>query len=129
MTDPLANLAARAAADPFFLAAPLAEFARSEGLDDAGLADALGCPMSDLTHVRLCRAPRPTPDDFRADVAAVATRFGLDPAALAAAVRRGQSLARLRAAHAGAAEPGLLLAARDDDRSPPPPTPDGGTPP
>ncbi len=117
MSEVLNHLAARVATDPLFLAHPLAEFARSEGLDDAGLAAALGCRPTDLTRLRLCRAPRP--DQFRADATAVAERFGLDPAVLAAAVRRGESLARLRAAARGSAEAGFLLAARDDDRDPP----------
>jgi hypothetical protein len=112
MSAALDHLAARAETDPTFLANPLAEYARSEDLDSAGLAAALGCPAADLTRLWLCGVPRR--DQFRADVAAVAARFGIDPDALAAAVRRGQSLARLRAA-AATAEPGWLLAARDPD--------------
>ena len=37
MSDPLLSLAARVAADPFFLASALAVYAVSEELDDAGL--------------------------------------------------------------------------------------------
>lgn len=119
MSGALDHMAARVAGDPFFLAHPLAEFAKSERLDDPALAARLGCRAEDLTPVRLCRAPRPDPADFRADVAAVAARFGIDPGALAGAVRRGQGLARLREQAPAAAEPGMLLAARDAD--PPPP--------
>ncbi|MDB5308365.1 MAG: hypothetical protein JWO38_2567 [Gemmataceae bacterium] len=118
MSDALRHLATRVTADPFFLAHPLAEFARSEGLDDPGLAARLGCRIEDLTLLRLCRAPRPEPKEFRADLAAVAARFGLDSGALAAAVRHGQGLATLRSASRPDGPPGTLLAARDDD--PPP---------
>lgn len=112
MTQPLDHLAARVADDPFFLAHPLAGFARAAGLDDPGLAAALGCRPGDLARLRLCRSPRPDPADFRADVQAVADRFGLPAAALAAAVRRGQAVAHLRAAPPTGVD-GPLLAARD----------------
>lgn len=117
--SPIEHMARRVATDPFFLAYPLAEFATSERLDDAGLAAALGCKEADLPLIRLCRAPRPDPVGFRDDIAAVAGRFGIDGGTLAAAVRHGQGLAKLRAATATPApEPGFLLAARDDDRPP-----------
>jgi hypothetical protein len=112
-------MAARVAADPFFLAHPLAEYARSERLDDPALAARLGCRAEGLTLVRLCRAPRPGPAEFRADIAAVATRFGLDAAKLAAAVRHGQGLATLRGTpRPASAELGTVIAARDAE--PPP---------
>jgi hypothetical protein len=121
MSAALDHLAARVATDPLFLASALAEYARSEGLDDDGLATALGCARADLTRLRLCGTPRSDPEQFRTDVAAIAERFAIDTNTLAAIVRRGQSLARLRAAQPGAVQPGFLLAARDDDREPPPP--------
>lgn len=125
MSKALDHLAARVATDPLFLAGALAEFARSEGLDDAALATALGCTTAVLTRLRLCRAPRPDPDGFRHDVAAVASHFQINPTTLAEAVRRGQSLARLRMGPSPAADPGLLLAARDHkplktEQEPPP---------
>jgi hypothetical protein len=122
MSEALDHLAARVRDDPFFLAHPLAEYARSAGLDDAGLAAALGCRAGDLTALRLCRAPAGDPAQFRADVGAIAGRFGIPPARLADAVRRGQNLARLRAVAPGATEPGFLLAARDDVPKPPGPS-------
>src|SRR5262249_59305673 len=97
MSEALDHLANRVAADPFFLAFPLAEYARSERLDDSALAAALGCRVEDLTLLRLCRMPRDDPAGFRADTAAIAERFGIAPAKLADAVRRGQGLARLPA--------------------------------
>lgn len=87
MLDHLAN---RVAADPFFLAHSLAEFARSEGLDEVALAARLGCREEDLTMIRLCRTPRPDLAGFREDVAAVAGRFGVAFRVLAAGVRHGQ---------------------------------------
>jgi hypothetical protein len=119
MSAALDHLAARVATDPMFLANALAEYARSENLDDAGLIAALGCPASELTRLRLCGAPRA--DQFFTDVAAIAGRFGIDPNILGAVVRRGQSLARLRGTAPSEVEPGFLLAARDDERAPPPP--------
>lgn len=113
MSEALDFMAARVATDPTFLAHLLTEYARSEGLDDAGLAAALGCPATELTRLRLCGVPRP--DQFRADVEAIAVRSGVDPDTLAGVVRRGQSLAHLRAVQGTAAEPGWLLAARDAD--------------
>lgn len=113
----LERLAARAATDPLFLAHALAEFARSEGLDDAGLASRFGLTADQLTRLKLCGAPRE--GRFAADVAAVAGRFGLDANALASAVTLGQALARVRAKTPAGDHGGFLLAARDDDRPPP----------
>ena len=118
MSAALDHLAARVGTDPLFLANALAEYARSEELGDDGLATALGCARADLTRLRLCGAPRP--DHFRADVDAIAIHFGLDPTTLTAVVRRGQSLARLRAMQPAEASPGFLLAARDEEPHPPP---------
>ncbi len=122
MSAALDHLAARVATDPEFLASALAEYARSESLDDAGLAAALGCPVADLTRLRLCGSPRPDAEHFRADVATIAGRFGFDHRTLTAIVQRGQSLARLRSGQPSEVSPGFLLAARDDDREPPPTT-------
>jgi hypothetical protein len=110
MNDPLEGLARHVAADPFFLAPLLAEFARGEWLDDEALAVRLGCRREDLAALRLCRAPRPDPDGFREDVECIAGHFRLDVDQLIEAVRRGQVLQRLRKV-AGAS--GSMLAARD----------------
>jgi hypothetical protein len=120
MSAALDHLAARVATDPLFLASVLAEYARSEGLDDDGLATTLGCLRTDLTRLRLCSAPRPEPEQFRADVLTIAERFGIAPNTLTAIVRRGQSLSRIRAVQRQGSEAGFLLAARDDERKPPP---------
>jgi hypothetical protein len=114
MSDLLAAFARRAADDPFYLAYLLAEVARGDRLDDAGLAAALGCRPEEVDAVRCCRAPRDDTVGFREDVARIAERFGLDRVRLAQAVRRGRVLRHMREGAAGGA---ALLAARD---APPP---------
>jgi hypothetical protein len=112
----LEALARRVESDPFFLAGLLAEYARSESLDDIGLAAILDCELEALTAIRLCRAPRPDRDGFRQDVDQIAARFGLDADRLTAVVRLGESLRRLRSPAQGGH--GFLAAARDGE--PPP---------
>lgn len=111
MGDRLDNLAGRASDDAYFLGATLAAYAASEGLDDAGLAEVLGCPVRTLTMVRLCRRPHADAPRFGQDVARIAARFGLDATALAMAVRRADALNALR--HGAAQSAGTLIAARD----------------
>jgi hypothetical protein len=117
MADPLDALAARAEGEDFFLAPLLAGYARSEGLDDAGLAAALGCPPTELARLRLCRAPRTDPREFRDDVARIAERFGIEPRRLAEAVKRGRVVRRFQGA--GPAGGAFLMAARDREPEPP----------
>ena len=116
-TTPLEQFAGQASARPFFLGFRLAEFAAREALDDAALAARFGCEESVLTSVRLCRAPRlESSAAFREDVLCIATRFGLNAAALADAAK-AVPVAVTRAA--GAPEPaGAVLAARDRDETP-----------
>lgn len=116
MSERVAALARRVGHDPHFLASALAAYARSERLDERGLAAALGCAAETLAPLRLCRRPRPEPPAFRDDVARIAARFGVDPAALAQVVRRADALDALRR---GVADTGLLAAARDRDDDPP----------
>jgi hypothetical protein len=111
--NPLERAAKRLERDPFFFASPLAAYALSEDLDDAALAERLKCSRENLTMIRLCRAPEA--DRFAADIDDVAKRFTADPYALAAAVRHGQAVERMRARQPEHAD-GMLLAARDDDR-------------
>lgn len=117
-TEALDALAARAANEPFFLASLLAAHARSEKLDDAGLAAVLGCQPSELTMIRLCRAPRTEPAEFWEDVNRVAERFGLVPERLAEVVQRGRVVVRFEQPAPTVHEGGLLMAARDTE--PPP---------
>ena len=115
MSDAVKHMAERVKADPFFLAHPLAGYAAAEKLDDAGLAAALGVRVEDLTRMRLCRAPRETPSERRADVTAIAAAFGIAPTKLAALLNTGAALARqhekAREGERGAA----FLAARDGE--------------
>jgi hypothetical protein len=115
MNDPLSDLVAKAAGDPFFLGFFLAEYAKVERLTDDQLAARLGCPAGSLTMIRLSRAPRPDPDGFRADVERVAERFGAEAARLAAVVRQVEGMIRLREVGPATAEAGYFLAARDPD--------------
>ncbi len=114
MSPYLAHLADRVADAPDFLACALAEYARSERLQDAALAARLGCGVDTLTHLRLCRMPRGQPPLFWQDIERIAGRFSVDVDGLAEVVRRGQSLLNLRKVEGGRQqEPGFLLAARD----------------
>jgi hypothetical protein len=118
MSEPVARLADRAAADPHFLAFALAEYATAQNIDRAGLLAALGAAEERFPHVQLCRAPRADPDGFREDVDRIAAKFGLNRDVLAAAVR-----------HRVGAEggdhlplpdpdkPGVVIAARDRPKS------------
>jgi hypothetical protein len=108
MAEQLTNLARRAEERPEFLAGLLAAFARSEDMDDAALADHLGCPVEQLPRLRLCRAPGDEQARMREDVARVAEHFGLREAVLRRVVLRGRVVLRLRQAAGD-----VTLAARD----------------
>ena len=105
----LRRAAATAAVRPAFLGWALARFRQAEGLDDAGLTRWLGTDLGSLEWLGLCRRPRP--DRFAADIAALSTRYGVDPSRLAAVIRQVDALSAL--AHAPAHEDGVLAAARD----------------
>jgi hypothetical protein len=111
MSERIAALGRRAQDDPFFLAAALADYAQSEGLDEEGLAAMLNCSIETLNRLRLCRRPVPTADAYWADVTRIATRFGVKAEALAEVVRRSDVLVALR--REGADGGGLVAAARD----------------
>jgi hypothetical protein len=120
MSDPLKDLARRVEGDPFFLAAALAHYARSEGLDDDGLTAALGCTGQTLTALRLCRRPGAGPHPFGQDIDRISSHFGVDATVLTEAVRRWEVLRRLRKDNDNGR--GTLLAAREE----PPPDPEDG---
>jgi hypothetical protein len=115
MTEtPLARLARRASAHPFFLGYRLAEYARVHEVDDLAIAARLGCNPELLATVRLCRAPRAGREEFREDVLCIATKFGLHAHALAEIAKYVPATPRLENT---LAEPvGLVLAARDREK-------------
>jgi hypothetical protein len=122
MNPYLTHLAQRLADAPDFLASAMAEYARSERLDEAGLAALLGCSAETLTHLRLCRMPRPQAPLFWQDVEQIAQRFAVSAEVVAEVARRGQSLFHLRAAAGDKKdEPNFLMAARDDSQEIKPP--------
>ncbi|MBY0528470.1 MAG: hypothetical protein K2R98_34080 [Gemmataceae bacterium] len=112
MSARLDDFARRLGADRFFLAAALECFAASENCDDGAVAARLGCPVETLTHLRLCRMPRPKQPFFWQDVQTIASRFSLDAEALAEVVRHGQSILQLRSVDAESPR-GKFMAARD----------------
>src|SRR5262245_14973563 len=123
MSKALEALAQKVQTDPFFLASVLALYARSEDLDDGGLAAALECGPEELRRLRLCRAPRADPAGFREDIACVAAEFHLDPDRLTEAVMRGRAIQAMRAAPSGSR--GFLMAARDEEAGKSEPPPEG----
>lgn len=116
MAEHLDELARRMQLDPFFLAAALAGYARSEGLGEAALAARLGCPPGTLTMLRLCRRPQPGAR-FGREIATIADRFSVSAELLATMVRRADALEAMRDVDAvgmpGAGDRGTLIAARD----------------
>jgi hypothetical protein len=113
----LRRAAARAAGREFYLASALLPWAEAEGLDDAALAERLGCRAADLARLLLCRRPRREAPAFGQDVAAIAIAFGLSADALAEAVRQADGLRALRVAEQPD-EYGWLAAARDCEPEP-----------
>jgi hypothetical protein len=108
----LRRAAERASQHPFYLASSLLTYARAERLDDAALADRLGCDLASLPALLLCRRPTGEAPVFRADVEAIAERFGLDPARLVRLLRHADAL--VPAAGRPTSEPRRLLAAARD---------------
>lgn len=110
MANRLESLARRVEENPGFLASALADYARSEALSADALAAQLGCDVRQLGKLRLCRRPRFGSEPFSADVARIASEFGIDRDILLEAVRRADALAALRDVVGDA---GYLMAARD----------------
>ncbi|MCA9068762.1 MAG: hypothetical protein KDA84_07555 [Planctomycetaceae bacterium] len=85
MTEhPLQPMVERIKDDPFFLAYCLSRFATDHGLDDATLANRLGCELDRLPHVMLCRYPDPSSNSFSACIRAIAEYVPCDAMALQA---------------------------------------------
>ena len=111
-TKRVVALARRIEGDEFFLASALADYARTEHLDEQDLAKTLGCSVEDLVSLRLCRRPRPQPELFRKEVDQIASRFGARAEVLAEVVRRHDALREMRAGPTRDMG-GTLMAARD----------------
>lgn len=114
---PLDRIAERANQRPYFFGWWLARYARGEELDEAGLAEALGCGPEQLPKLRLCRAPRP--DTFREDVTRICELAGLEPARVAEVARRAAVLVKLEAPQGADEAAPTLMAARDLDEGGP----------
>ena len=112
MAKNLEHLAARVRNDPFFLACPLALFAKSEAMNVQQLAGWFHCSMETLTMIEICRAPDVESVSFVADLGRVAARFSIDPDRLVEAVRRGQAVFHMTASGGSRR---TLMAARDAD--------------
>jgi hypothetical protein len=82
VNEPLDDLAARLAGNPFFLAHPLVLYRRRHGLTDLALAAELHCDPSALKGLRLCRRPVPGGERFEGDIGVIARWCGCDAAAL-----------------------------------------------
>lgn len=113
MTDRIAALAHRVEDDELFLASALADYARTENLDDQGLAERLGCPVKTLASLRLCLRPDSDPAVFRREIDRIASRFEADAAVIAEAIRRSDALRVMRSKAGSVEQGGLLMAARD----------------
>lgn len=73
----------RVAADPFFAGAALSQFERRYGLEEAQLADFLGCDVAQLPRLALFQCPDPDSPRFGEQVQHMADRTGADAIRLA----------------------------------------------
>ena len=83
MSSALERFAARCSSDLWFLGHLLREYARCNHLDDAALANRLGCSLNALTRVRLCRTLRTDPAGCAEGIRDIAAGVGCDARALA----------------------------------------------
>ena len=104
----LARAAARAEADPFFVASALAAYRALAGYDDARLAAWLGCPAGNLARLALCRRPDGGSAMFSDEVRRIARHVGGDAGRLAQLLRAVENTEAMRDA-----SPGALMAAHD----------------
>jgi hypothetical protein len=84
--DPLAQLAERAQAEPFFLASALAAHRERFGLTEAQQRRHLGVRPEDWAMFCLCRVP-----ETEEDLQVLCARFGCDRERLGRAVREGEA--------------------------------------
>ncbi|MGI8552839.1 MAG: hypothetical protein ACR2PL_18935 [Dehalococcoidia bacterium] len=81
------HAAARAAADPFFVAYALKRWQQSSGFDTLPLAAWLQLPAASLPRLALCRRPDPDGAAFPAEVAQIAVYTGCNAERLAGLLR------------------------------------------
>ncbi|MGI8553466.1 MAG: hypothetical protein ACR2PL_22185 [Dehalococcoidia bacterium] len=81
------HAAARAAANPFFVAYWLKRWQQSSGFDTLALAAWLQLPLSSLSRLALCRRPDPAGAAFTGEVAQIAEYAGCDAERLAGLLR------------------------------------------
>lgn len=100
---------------PWALGSVLRKYMEVESLTDVGLASELRCSPDTVWRLSLCR--RPAADRFRADVAAICSRFGIEVGRLVAVIRRVEAVDALGAVTSAesdeATDDAMLLAARD----------------
>ncbi|SET98336.1 hypothetical protein [Stigmatella erecta] len=116
MTAPdwLKAAAERSAEDPASLAYIFAQYRKHEGKSAEELAAMLGCSLTVLDELCLCR--RPGQERFAEHLRMIGERFSVDPRRLAAVLRRVEVLDRLPSAGNGRTsvrDDSYLLAARD----------------
>lgn len=75
---------ARVGRDPFFVGSALVAYQRVAGVDVAGIAAFLGCPVAALPRLALYRRPDRLAPRFLAELARMAARSGADEGRLAA---------------------------------------------
>ena len=80
----LRRAAHRAERHWFLMGHALAEYRRQQRMDDAALADWLGCTVQRLYGLALCRRPLPGAAHSQADVEALAGYIRCDPGRLSA---------------------------------------------
>ena len=87
-TSHVLTVAARIAAHhPAVMAPALATYQHAYGLDEASLAQRLGCCLVALRQLALCRRPLPEAPTFAADVQQLAAYIGCNAASLMALLR------------------------------------------
>jgi hypothetical protein len=126
MNPPLRDFAQRARHEPILLGYLLEGYAQREALDDAALADRLGCNEDMLMRLRICGMPREEPTQRREDVFRIAQSHGLDPLRLFDVIKQAIAMKCLQEAAISASTadlgepPPIVLAARDRAEDSPP---------
>lgn len=114
--DALTRAFQKAQSNTFFLAKVLAEFQIQNNLDDAAIAESLGCKTDDLPRLGLCRCPDANQPTFVTDIDHLANRYHLNANYLANLIRQVSALHAMKEQlRKSSGRQKLLLAARDRD--------------